>query len=79
MNICYQDILSRIKEKPLWFDENAVPRYCKFSPDTIQIYTDEVALLKIQCQACNYEFHVAISKTKYHSSPRIKELIETND
>lgn len=62
MNHDYKDITERIEEKPTWWDENAVPRYCEFSPDvTANIYCDEVVFLRIQCQACGRPFKVAMS------------------
>jgi hypothetical protein len=30
----YEDILSRIAEPPRWFDEQGVPRYCEFAPES---------------------------------------------
>ena len=32
MNTSYYDITSKIDEHPQWWDEHAVPRYCKFGP-----------------------------------------------
>jgi hypothetical protein len=58
----YNDITSRIKEPPLWYDENGVPRYCKFGPDEgANIYARQIALLEIACQACGERFMVAMS------------------
>lgn len=58
----YSDIRERITEEPKWWDENAVPRYCKFSPeDMADIYCDEAALVRIECQACHRSFDVAFS------------------
>lgn len=58
----YIDIRSRIPEPPLWFDENAVPRYDAFRPrDVADIYAKEVALVLIACQNCKQEFKVAFS------------------
>lgn len=62
----YNDIVSRIKERPKWWDENAVPRYDEFTPnDTADIYCDEAVLLEIQCQDCGYHFKVAFSSDMY--------------
>ncbi len=62
MNHHYNDIRSLIKEEPKWWDEEAVPRYCEFSPHEVaHIYADEVALVLIKCQACHREFRVAFS------------------
>ena len=55
----YNDILSRIKEEPLWHDANGAPRYDKFSPDMCpNIYTHKVGLFLISCQNCQKEFLV---------------------
>jgi hypothetical protein len=62
MNESYEDIRERIPLPPVWWDENAVPRYCKFSPKKIaNIYATECVLLRISCQNCRREFNVARS------------------
>jgi hypothetical protein len=62
MNYNYADITSKIPEKPRWWDEEAVPRYCDFTPyETSHIYADEAALVLIKCQNCGEEFKVAFS------------------
>lgn len=59
----YTDITSRIPEPPRWYDEDAVPRYCDPSPDTVSnIYAREVAFVEIACQNCGAEFLVAFSQ-----------------
>ena len=59
----YGDITSRIPEPPKWFDEEAVPRYCEFSPEEVaNIYAREVVLAEIACQACGQRFPVAFSQ-----------------
>ena len=66
MNHRYADILDRIPEEPLWWDENAVPRYCQFGPrENANIYADEIVLLLIQCQECAKEYRVCLSQTRY--------------
>jgi hypothetical protein len=63
MNNYYDDIIKKIDEEPQWFDEAAVPRYCKFSPKELaDIYADECALVLIACQDCRHEFKVAFSQ-----------------
>jgi hypothetical protein len=65
---CYDDILSRIAEKPLWFDEYAVPRYCEFAPDKIaNIYAGEAVLAEVTCQVCRHMFRVAFSQANWSS------------
>ena len=62
MKANYKDILDRIAEEPIWFDEAGVPRYCDFSPNEISnIYAKEVALVEIACQNCGTRFNVAIA------------------
>jgi hypothetical protein len=71
MNHHYNDITSRIAESPKWYDENAVPRYCDFSPrEVADIYCDEVALVEISCQACGTHFLVAFSSDYSHYAYR---------
>lgn len=59
MNADYEDITSRIEEKPQWWDANGVPRYGEFEPDMCpDIYSAHIALLRITCQACGKPFDV---------------------
>lgn len=58
MHRCYSDILELTDKQPIWFDEYAVPRFCAFSPDCVDIYADEVVLFLIRCQSCGHEFSV---------------------
>lgn len=65
MNQAYEDIKSRIKEVPQWYDDNGTPRYCKFHPDMLpDIYASESILLKIECQYCRKKFLVAMGWSK---------------
>lgn len=58
----YADIRKRIPTPPLWWDENAVPRYDPFDPNEgADIYAQEIILLKIRCQSCGRPFEVAMS------------------
>ena len=69
----YKDILSRIKEVPLWYGTNGVPRFDRFNPKMCSnIYADEVLLLEIQCQDCHEKFHVEM----YHSKPSNFQSLE---
>jgi hypothetical protein len=62
MHNSYKDITSRISEPPWWWDECAVPRYCVFTPDeAANIYADQVVLLEIHCQQCDYKYLVCMS------------------
>lgn len=63
MKQSYLDILDRRpNDSVLWWDENGVPRYGKFSPHLVaNIYASEIVLLKVACQNCNQQFLVAIS------------------
>jgi hypothetical protein len=58
----YDDIRSRIAQRPIWWDEHGVPRYRSFRPnDLADIYAEEAALVLITCQGCGHEFRVAFS------------------
>lgn len=78
MNHHYNDIRSRIAEPPRWYDENATPRYCAFSPDeTANIYADEVAFFRIACQNCGCTFDVCMSWTTFQGViQRVQRLSE---
>jgi len=70
MNVCYEDLLSRIVDPPEWWDENAVPRWCPFSPERIaNLYARQVCLLLIRCQNCHTPFNVAMSWHPLHPGP----------
>jgi hypothetical protein len=59
MHSYYEDIRSRIKEEPTWYDCNGVPRYGEFKPhDSPNIYANEVLLVQISCQDCRAKFLV---------------------
>lgn len=62
MKTNYQDIVALAPTKPLWFDEQGVPRFCEFHPTRV-VHRDaeEVALVEVQCQACGAAFPVALS------------------
>jgi hypothetical protein len=63
MNTYYGDILSRIPEPPLWWDEVAVPRFCEFSPQEVaNIYASYAVLALVTCQGCGTEYRVAFSQ-----------------
>lgn len=64
MNHHYRDIRDRIDVEPLWWDEQAVPRYCEFTPNaTANIYARQIVLLLIECQGCRREFRVCITQS----------------
>jgi hypothetical protein len=66
MNHHYADIRGRIADPPKWWDENAVPRWSEFSPrETADIYAMECALIRIECQNCEREFDVAMSRSNH--------------
>jgi len=61
MHQAYKDIRDKLGEAT-WYDENAVPRYCEFSPkEFADIYAREGILFEIACQRCGYRFEVAMS------------------
>ena len=80
MNTCYDDILSRIKDPPIWWDEYAVPRWCEFHPNQVaNIYASKVVLLHIECQNCSTPFKVAMSCTNITPWRRTLEELEYGD
>lgn len=54
----YRDILKRINEEPIWYEESGVPRYDKFKPEMLGIYDDIAVYYQIACQACERKFYV---------------------
>ena len=70
MHNSYEDIIilgSELGKEPIWWDENAVPRYCQFHPKEVaNIYASEVCLLLIECQGCQFKFKVAMCFDKHH-------------
>ncbi len=59
MKASYEDIIRRIKESPLWWDSDGVPRYDSFTPRMCpNIYAEEILLIEIACQFCNARFRV---------------------
>lgn len=69
MHASYDDIMSRIATPPIWFDENAVPRYCDFNPErSASIHIGEIALVEVTCQACGKPFLVALSSVNFGQS-----------
>ena len=64
MNHHYEDIRNRIDKEPRWWDEAAVPRYCRFEPEkSHNIYATQCALLRIACQNCGTTFLVCMSES----------------
>jgi hypothetical protein len=71
MHTSYADILRRISEEPQWFDEHAVPRYCKFEPGRCaDIHCSEAVLAAITCQACGKNYKVAFSLGEWGAKQR---------
>jgi hypothetical protein len=69
MYISYNDIISRISQKPKWW-LYGVPRYDDFSPKNATVYGKEVALVHTKCQACRHRYDVAIVGTSKAKSLR---------
>jgi hypothetical protein len=80
MNNQYEDIRCRIAEDPVWWDERAVPRYCKFSPNRLaNIYARECCLLLVACQDCGHAFRVAMSWNTISSQPPALDSLDYGD
>jgi hypothetical protein len=59
----YNDILNRIPEPPLWWDDWGVPRYAPFHPmHASDTSSKEVALILVICQCCRHEFPVLVTE-----------------
>jgi hypothetical protein len=72
MKESYDDIRERIKMKPLWFDDNGVPRYDKFRPNLLpDVYARECVLMEIGCQACGEKFLVSLGYSPYSEKWRL--------
>lgn len=73
----YADILERIPEPPLWWDEYGVPRYCAFAANRMgYVYAREAVLFEIACQACGRQFRVALSSGK---APSIADAVRHHE
>ena len=59
MYVEYHDILSRIRDRPLWW-HRGTPRYDAFNPGSVSVYARQVALVHTQCQACDVRYDVAV-------------------
>lgn len=76
----YNDIISRIKEEPKWYDMNGTPRYSDISPSNCSdIYADDVAFIKIECAVCKRVFIVEIHSRSYDSVRVSSEGISYGD
>ncbi len=65
MKQSYSDIIAK-SGVPLWWDEVGCPRYAEFRPDLCNnIYAKEVALVLIQCRACQFKFKAGFSSGGY--------------
>jgi hypothetical protein len=77
MHARYDDITSRIAMRPVWYDENRVPRYSTFSPeDCANIFASECALIEIVCQECLRTFFVC--ETRRGLEQTVAERIREN-
>lgn len=75
MNCGYEDIRALTDSPPLWWDEEAVPRYCEFSPqEKANIYADECVLMHIECQGCDAAFKVCLSRTRWQTMESSRSL-----
>ncbi len=56
------DLADAAGRKPLWWDENGVPRFCAHHPaHSPDVYAREVALLEVACQGCGRRFLVQMA------------------
>ena len=67
MHCSFRDIIDRIGEPPLWYDEYGIPRWCKFHPGEVSnIYARTVAFFEIACQYCHQKFDVVRTGDAFH-------------
>ncbi len=75
----YEDILKRIDQAPIWFDEFGLPRYDEFSPQRLSnIYATEAALAEVFCQQCKRPFRVALTNTFARNGFGLSDEIRLN-
>lgn len=75
MKTNYLDIISRIEGPPLWYDQNGTPRYDEFHPEFCpNIYSNEVVLLRIECQDCGLPLDVEMHSSFWQSLGNPKKL-----
>lgn len=72
----YSDILDLSPTRPLWWDEQAVPRFCAFAPDKVaNFYAREAALLLVRCQfGPIHYFVVAVSGPRLRGTTLADEI-----
>src|SRR5471030_2799277 len=75
MHARYDDITSRIAMRPVWYDENGVPRYSTFSPEDCP-NSSECALIEIVCQECLRTFFVC--ETQRYKNQSLADHIREN-
>lgn len=59
MYIRYDDILSRVAEKPTWWLDG-VPRFGPFQPNSLDVYAREALLVHVRCQNCQTDYHLGL-------------------
>lgn len=60
----YSDILALSDQPPVFWQEGGVPRFTPFTPSVApDIYADEVALVRIQCQSCGHPFDICFTSS----------------
>src|SRR5258706_3767394 len=76
MHIRYDDITGLTAEAPMWWLQG-VPRYRSFRPDDLNVYANEVVLMRVECQMCFRQFDIgqyipsaaSFDKLPYHDDP----------
>lgn len=54
----YNDIITRIAERPIWFTATGVPRYNPFAPEMLGVYDQIAGLFLVQCQSCSAKLKI---------------------
>lgn len=60
--------------KPVWHDNNGVPRFAPFSPDLLGVYDVYALLVQISCQSCARMFHVGVGWSRYEALVQEEEF-----
>lgn len=69
----YADIKALTDQEPTWYDDNGVPRYCAFSPDSLGVYIKYACYVEIACQSCAKRFMVGVGANAHSWFPGDEE------
>lgn len=73
MHPLYLDIIEKAGP-PDWYSDGGVPRYGKFDPNTLDIYSAYSCLYLLQCQSCGLKFKVGTSAVELNYNFATREF-----